>query len=579
MECIYNRDCEDRMINTLVPSTTNIMAPCKDPNAVKYVDSFALPSKVEDILSNKTNNSISRTRPSRSVGGFYGIPNLSSNQNILYKILSKPANDTVMIDKEGTCNSSHRPKNDFLAPDDYRERSQSMGSTASPYSPSTNGGLSRNSSQDSLASIDSESSSHQLLEYTRTRLGRLLMAGSGEADSAALAGYQGSIKHSHSSLSQPATPPNAAAQVSFGLRKHSEGSQRAYLKHKFMMYRQQQNAGLPSLQARRRKPYSRPADVARGEELMDEGFEGSISGEVSLLKDILRGRSNSLSVYETNHVYGAGAMGFCRQRVTLAKKNLLPVRARVYDRLDAIVKFAASLPEFTRMPVEEQTRLLVGACPRLLLLYLAEMNLQFAVTPVPDGGGHGGTGCGEDGAGPTLQFVDAIQSFIKKCQKNGVTTNEYFYMRMIALFHSGCVRELSDAWSRVAESTHLEARQDLQELVQHTRPDDKQRYTSLLFVLLTLYSINAQMIHALFCTPVFNALDLDDGKSNNGNSQPITANNLENFIRERLCAAQSGGVNKCMAGQGGVVNNSDQRLAADLSNQNDCLEDYDSTSS
>jgi len=132
----------------------------------------------------------------------------------------------------------------------------------------------------------------------------------------------------------------------------------------------------------------------------------------------------------------------------LAKKNLLPVIARISDRLNKIVEFAKSLPEFMRLSLADQKALLTNACPRLLLLYMAETNLQFAVTTVPDAGiqlppSASASNSSLNGASqvewetPTMQFVECVQNFIRKCQTVGISANEYFYMRMITLFHTG----------------------------------------------------------------------------------------------------------------------------------------------
>ncbi len=47
-------------------------------------------------------------------------------------------------------------------------------------------------------------------------------------------------------------------------------------------------------------------------------------------------------------------------------------------------------------------------------------------------------GCGQvDAEVPTQQFVDGVQNFIRKCQSFALGPEEYVYMRIIALFHSG----------------------------------------------------------------------------------------------------------------------------------------------
>lgn len=182
------------------------------------------------------------------------------------------------------------------------------------------------------------------------------------------------------------------------------------------------------------------------------------------------------------------------QRVVLAKKNQLPVLARVADHLGKIVSLVRAVPCFDEFPSSDRRLLLANACGRLLLLYMAESNTQFAVTPVFGGSStstlaldsgssmllsalqtdnsspsltedaetsfsedsmcgqtaaransfgsgsrpsRGGTRSGNDAEVPTQQFVDGIQNFIRKCQSSGIGPEEYYYMRVIVLFQSG----------------------------------------------------------------------------------------------------------------------------------------------
>lgn len=172
--------------------------------------------------------------------------------------------------------------------------------------------------------------------------------------------------------------------------------------------------------------------------------------ETSILKSILTGRSRSKSFSGAVTKLPVGQQGCVtmatgHQRVALAKRNMMPVLARIADRLSGAVGFARSLPEFLQFPEEDQALLLVQACPRLLLLYLAEDNFQFAVTPVrsaidPE--------VKPDTEEPTMQFVETVQNFIGKCQTQAIGATEYFYMRMIVLFHTG-----TNYSSRSIEST------------------------------------------------------------------------------------------------------------------------------
>jgi hypothetical protein len=122
-------------------------------------------------------------------------------------------------------------------------------------------------------------------------------------------------------------------------------------------------------------------------------------------------------------------------RVTLAKKNLFPVSARVSDWLVKMVRFAKSIPEFSSLSHNDKVTLILNSWSRLLLLYMAESNFQFAVTPhrVND------TAVGDAAPSqdePTMKSVEGVQTFIKKCQQMAVDVKEYEFLRMLVLFNA-----------------------------------------------------------------------------------------------------------------------------------------------
>ena len=134
--------------------------------------------------------------------------------------------------------------------------------------------------------------------------------------------------------------------------------------------------------------------------------------------------------------------------VTLAKKNLFPVRARVSDWLLKMVQFAKSVPEFVSLPHNDKVTLILNAWSRLMLLYMADTNFQFAVTPcsvpptenaTPQMGRSSTPLPATPPAkeAPTMRTVEAIQLFIRKCQTLALDAQELTYLRLIALFHPG----------------------------------------------------------------------------------------------------------------------------------------------
>lgn len=123
-------------------------------------------------------------------------------------------------------------------------------------------------------------------------------------------------------------------------------------------------------------------------------------------------------------------------KVQLAKKNLFPVSARVSDWLVKIVQFAKSIPEFSALSHNDKITLILNSWSRLMLLYMAESNFQFAVTPIPMA-----DTCGSDSGhsqdDPTMKTVEGLQTFIKKCQLMSVDSKEYEFLRMLVLFNAG----------------------------------------------------------------------------------------------------------------------------------------------
>lgn len=416
---------------------------------------------------------------------------------------------------------------------------------------------SRTPSRDSLASYDGSIASDEsvvrwgsgggggradlLLEDARSKLMTLSTKSDGSPSH-----YESDIDTR--SMSQPGSPHTPIQ----AFRKYSEGSQ---LRSRFQHIRAGYRSAVHScgtdhpvdLSCKRKKfectpglPYARRATISHhvtSNASLDEGIGDDSSSERSILKSILTGRvrSNSMSVCGNRHTPGdVGDLGGklnVRQRVTLAKKNLLPVKARITDLLNKSIEFARQHQCFSALPLADQRSLLVNAAPRLLLLEMARSNTQFAVTPVHGSGsqlaeeGEMATAAGNNGGFgtsrdiqsssssqdsaemPTQQFVESVQNFVRKCQSFGISNEEYFYMRMIALFQLGAATlERGD----VADAINTEARQRLQDVVQRSHPSEKLRYSTLLLALHTLFGIHCGMLQSLFFSPVQRAANIDE---------------------------------------------------------------------
>ena len=125
--------------------------------------------------------------------------------------------------------------------------------------------------------------------------------------------------------------------------------------------------------------------------------------------------------------------------VSLAKKNLLPVSARISDWLVKLVEFALALPEFSDLAHDDKVTLIQSSWSRIVLLYMAETSFQFVVTPTGSEGIHspGATiPAQNDPTVPTMKRVENMQSYINKCQSLTLDAEEYECLRIMTLFSS-----------------------------------------------------------------------------------------------------------------------------------------------
>lgn len=194
-------------------------------------------------------------------------------------------------------------------------------------------------------------------------------------------------------------------------------------------------------------------------------------------------------------------------QVTLAKKNLLPVGSRVSDWLVKIVQFVKSIPDFHALSHNDKITLILNAWTKIMLLYMAENNFQFVVTPIH----HSGSDNGESQATPspevpTMKSAETIQTFIKKFQAMNLDQKEYAFLRMAVLFNSGYAG--LERPSEVEQVNSLVQRL-LQEHVRGSRPNDLMHYSKLLMCLPSLYGMNCKMIENLFCKHINGNMDID----------------------------------------------------------------------
>ncbi|XP_076472689.1 nuclear receptor subfamily 2 group F member 1-B-like [Babylonia areolata] len=184
-------------------------------------------------------------------------------------------------------------------------------------------------------------------------------------------------------------------------------------------------------------------------------------------------------------------------QVVLAQENLYNISARVSDWLMKTVQFATSVPCFRNdLDLQDQRILLLSSWSRLLLLFMAESDFRFSVTPVKSERRSLETECGPLPDQPTMKAVEGIRGFIGKCQKMELESEEYYYLRMLVLFNSSHVG-LGEA-SKV-EAINSDVTASLRDHVQRSCPSDVLRYSRLLLMLPALYGISDKMVERLFC--------------------------------------------------------------------------------
>lgn len=192
-------------------------------------------------------------------------------------------------------------------------------------------------------------------------------------------------------------------------------------------------------------------------------------------------------------------------RVTLAKKNLLPISARVTEWLYKMVKFAKEIPQFVKLPNNDRLTLILNSWTRLLLMHMAENNFQFAVTPLPSSPDHK-TDEAPASDEPTMKSVESVQSFIRKCQGMNLDTSEFEYLRMLVLFNAGYV---GLEMSSVVDNMNSRIQQHLQQHIHTKHPRDHIRFSRVLMCLPSLYGINCKMINNLFCGFIHGKTDIE----------------------------------------------------------------------
>ncbi|ESO91339.1 hypothetical protein LOTGIDRAFT_105544 [Lottia gigantea] len=184
---------------------------------------------------------------------------------------------------------------------------------------------------------------------------------------------------------------------------------------------------------------------------------------------------------------------------------MLPVSARVSDWLVKVIQFAKSVPEFCNLSHNDKVTLILNSWSKILLLFMAENNFQFAVTPLPSSPVPTEPVPASPDE-PSMKSVESIQTFIRKCQHLNIDSEEYSFLRLLVLFNSGYIGlDRAD----IIDQLNSTVQQLLQEHVRLTRPNDVMHYSHLLLCLPTLYGTNSKMFETLFCQHITRNTDME----------------------------------------------------------------------
>ena len=124
------------------------------------------------------------------------------------------------------------------------------------------------------------------------------------------------------------------------------------------------------------------------------------------------------------------------QRVSIAKKTLPPVRARVSGWLAQTIQFAKSLAEFSSLCLDDQLLIVSNTWAKMLVVFMAENNFEFAVSSVSGADADSGVEAGNPEV-PTMKAVENVQNFIHKLPALNLDATEYLQLKTIVLFEIG----------------------------------------------------------------------------------------------------------------------------------------------
>lgn len=184
----------------------------------------------------------------------------------------------------------------------------------------------------------------------------------------------------------------------------------------------------------------------------------------------------------------------CDPPVTIPKKLLPIVTTRIHDWLERSVEFSHRISLKTSIPMEKIFSLLIGAWPKLLLVYMMENSFDFYVTKDTNTAQYE-TNSSANINLPKEKDADQLHNIIKKGNEFSLDTQEYDLLREIILFNEG-------GDELIYSKPCYEARKLLQEKL----VDSSNKEFGHIFAFLpSIYSIKTGIIENLFCKSLNNS--------------------------------------------------------------------------
>ncbi|XP_044027109.1 nuclear receptor subfamily 0, group B, member 2b isoform X2 [Siniperca chuatsi] len=223
----------------------------------------------------------------------------------------------------------------------------------------------------------------------------------------------------------------------------------------------------------------------------------------TILYNILSGRESGYLINKLNR-NATKHNCHCEQRRTVCLKDPKATCQVASSVLVKTVCFVRSLPSFSQLPSGDQSSLLRHCWVPLFVLGLAQENIVFEVTDVPNSSilrqillGPGLTE--KEADQPTLAEVHKLRTCLHQLWNLDLSPKEYAYLKGGLLFNPA-VQGLSALL--FIDGLQQEAQRALQEVIHLLHPEDTVRFSRVLLAASTIQTVSHSLVTELFFKPV-----------------------------------------------------------------------------